>query len=250
MGKLKSPRLIKSVQKKSIASCLCVTQKTSVDRGIDGSLPRRQVHTEMILEFPSNLALRDGIEVRVVQNCLHSTVNVRVRRPSRIEFASGIRSCGGYCNIEVVCGWSRERLMISLPSFCLWIAKTAIGGVPSRLISRWRGIGPVAELRWRWREATGMVGFIVCLAAIDRGTRFWITFVLQLRWGNPRSNAMVRALIPKLIFLENCRWTNVEADIGIQGSHNHSMTSTGSSGGRICLHPTSSKVSILRSSKK
>jgi hypothetical protein len=167
LGKLKSPRLIKSVRKKSIASCLCVTQKTSVYRGVDGSLPRRQVHTEMLLEFPSNLALRDGVEVSIVQKCLHSTVDVRVRRPSRSKFSGAIRSCGGYCNVDVVRRWSRERLMISLTSFCLLIAKTAIGGVPSRLISRWGGIGPVAELRWRWRETTGIVGFVVCLAAID-----------------------------------------------------------------------------------
>lgn len=166
-GKLKSPRLIKSVRKKSIASCLCVTQKTSVYRSVDGSLPRGQVHTEMFLQFPSNLALRDGVEVRLAQKCLYSTVDVRVRRPSRTKFAGGVRPCGGYCNIEVVCRWSRERLMISLTSFRLWIAKTAIGGVPSGLISRWGGIGPVAELRWRWRETTGIVGFVVCLAAID-----------------------------------------------------------------------------------
>jgi hypothetical protein len=155
-------------EKKFIASSsLCVTQKTSIYRGVDGSLPRRQVHTEILLEFPSNLALRDRVEVSIVQKCLHSTVDVRVRRPSCTKFSGAIRPCGGYCNIEVVGRWSRERLMIRLTSFCLWIAKPAIGGVPSRLISGWGGISTVAELRWRWRETTGVVGFVVCLAAID-----------------------------------------------------------------------------------
>ena len=54
--------------------------------------------------------------------------------------------------------------------------------------------------------------------SMSRGhTRFWITVVLQLRWGDPQSNAMVQALILQLIFLENCRWTNVETDIEIFG---------------------------------
>ena len=41
------PGLIKSVRNKSLLSCLCVTQKTSLYRGVDDSFPRRQVHNRL-----------------------------------------------------------------------------------------------------------------------------------------------------------------------------------------------------------
>jgi hypothetical protein len=136
---------------------LRMAQKSPVDRSINGSLPRSQVQPKVFLQFPSDLALRDRVEVRVTQNRLHSTVDFRVRWSRSTNVAPGVRPCSGYRNIKIICWGAREWLIQLAPI-------QAIGSVPSRLISGWGGISTVTHLRWRRREAAR---FIVCLATIN-----------------------------------------------------------------------------------
>ena len=86
------PGLIKSVRNKSLLSCLCVTQKTSVDRGIDGSLPRRQVHTEMILEFPSDADIDRAVQAVLHDADLNSITKREIRRKLEDHFGVDLSS--------------------------------------------------------------------------------------------------------------------------------------------------------------
>ena len=55
-----------------------MAQKTPVDRSVNRGLPRRQADSKMLLQFPSDLTLRDAIEVHVMQKGLHSTIDLGV----------------------------------------------------------------------------------------------------------------------------------------------------------------------------
>ena len=90
---------------------LHLVQQNLVDKAINIGLPRRQVHSELLLQCPPHLPLRDRVQVRVPQDVLNGSLQLCVaRQPTSLCKRAGKSSSKARTevnwHVEIVGRWA------------------------------------------------------------------------------------------------------------------------------------------------
>jgi hypothetical protein len=203
VGKKVCPWKTINTNVKSFRSRLGVAEQRPINSRIDRDLSRVEVHIKSLLEPFPDLAFGDRVQIGIAKEFLNRTFKFGVRRsipdihifgcprPRNVN-AEVVRTASLLGIVAVTCH--------VVPEIVSWSIATGVG---TRLV---RGglIHHTAHLRRSRRICPRHGRFVVCLVAIDRRRAgFSVAVVVKFVRRSPRTNTMVRFLVPKFVFLSS-----------------------------------------------